>query len=478
MINPFSTVKELKKIIKAKECTPSEVLSFYQDRLKKYNSTLNVLISNFETDLPSAKTEGKLAGIPCLVKSNLCIKNKKTTAGSKILSDFVPCYDSTMVENIKSQGGIILGHSNMDEFAMGSSGEFSAYGPTKNPWNLSLSPGGSSSGSASAVAAGLVPWALGSETGGSVRQPASYCGLVGLYPTYGLLSRFGLLAFGSSLDQPGPITRTVYDMAIILSVLAGYDSKDSTSLPEPKFDYTKKLDGKMPRSLKIGVLKDSFSQGVDPEIQNAMSNSIKVFEEMGATIKTIELPSLQYGIAVYFVVSRAEAASNLARIDGTLYGHRVANATQDLEEMYVKTRESGFGAEVKRRILLGNYVLSSEHRSVYEKANSIRNLIRSELEAAFDEFDILLSPSTASMPFKLGDAVNDPLAMYLNDYFTTPTCVAGYPGLAVPAGLSKEGLPIGIQILGPRLSEELLLAVGDAFERNSGFRNLNPQGYP
>lgn len=476
VISPFSTIKELRKKLKNKEVTSAEIISFYQDRLKKYNPSLNVLVRSFDQDLPPYSAEGKLAGIPCLFKDNFCIKNKHTSAGSKILSDFIPCYDSTMVEFVTSQGGIILGHANMDEFAMGSSGEFSAYGPTKNPWNLEMSPGGSSSGPAAAVAAGLVPWALGSETGASVRQPAVYCGLVGIYPTYGLLSRFGAIAFGSSLDQPGPLTRTVEDMAIVLSVLAGYDSKDSTSLPEPKFDYTKQLDGKIPKNLKIGVLKDSFAEGVDDEIKATVENSIKVFEAMGVQTSTVELPSFQYGIAVYFVVSRAEAASNLARIDGSLYGHRVGNP-KDLEELYLSTRKMGFGKEVKRRILLGNYVLSSEHRSVYDKATSVRSLIRSELESAFDGVDLIIAPATASIPFKLESRLDDPLALYMDDYFTVPTCVAGYPGLALPSGMSKSGLPIGIQLVGPRLSEELLLRVGAAFEEKSGFRNLAPKGY-
>lgn len=476
MINPFSTIKELRRRIKAKELTTEEITSFYMDRLKKYNPLLNVMISSFEGDFPAPSLEGKLAGIPCLFKDNICVKGKTTTAGSKILENFVPCYNATMTSNVKNQGGIILGKSNMDEFAMGSSGEFSAFGPAKNPWNVEYSPGGSSSGIAAAVAAGLVPWGLGTETGGSVRQPAAFCGLVGLYPTYGLLSRFGLIPFGSSLDQPGPITRTVYDSATVLSVLAGHDSKDSTSLPEPKIDYTKKLNGKLPRDLRIGVLKDSFSASVDPEIKASVEMTAKVLEGLGAKVKTIELDTFKYGIAIYFVLSRAEAASNLARIDGSLYGKRDDNF-KNLEEMYIKTREAGFGPEVKRRILLGNYVLSSEHRNVFANASLVRNMIRNELESTFDEVDVILSPTYTSTAFKLGELVNDPLALYMGDYFILPSCVAGYPGLSVPTGLSKKGLPLSVQFIGPRLSEELLYIVGHAFEQNSGFGELSPQGF-
>jgi len=476
VLSPFITIKDLKKQIKNKEISIADIKTFYEERIKKYNPTLNVLVRAFSEKMPTPTHDGKLAGIPCLVKDNLCVKNVVTSAGSKILKNFVPCYSATVVENIRGQGGLILGHANMDEFAMGSSGEFSAYGPSKNPWNLNYAPGGSSSGIAAAVAAGLVPWGLGSETGGSVRQPAAFCGLVGLYPTYGLLSRYGLIAFASSTDQPGPITRTVYDCAIALSVLAGHDSKDATSLPEPKIDYTKKLDGKLPKGLKIGIIRDSFNDGVDAEIRTATENAVRTLEGMGATVRMIDLPSLKHGIAVYFIISRAEAASNLARIDGTLQGAR-AEEFANLGDMYLQTRELGFGPEVKRRILLGNYVLSSEHRDVYNQANFVRSLIRTELETAFDEVDVLLSPTTSTLPFALNGVINDPLALYMADYFTVPNCVAGYPALSVPAGMAKSNLPIGVQFIGNRLCEELLLAVGYAFEQSSGYCNLKAKGW-
>lgn len=476
MISPFSTIRDLNKKLKNKVITVEEITTFYENRLKKYNPSLNVLVRSFEDRVPTPSATGILAGIPCLVKDNICVKNNITSGGSNILKNFSPSYNATVVENIRSQGGIILGHSNMDEFAMGSTGEFSAYGPSKNPWDLKRSPGGSSAGSAAAVAAGLVPWALGTETGGSVRQPAAFCGLVGLYPTYGLVSRYGLLAFGSSLDQAAPITRTVYDNALVLSAIAGHDNHDSTSLPEPKFDYTKNLDGKLPKGLKIGVIKDSYSEAVHPEIRAATENSVRILEGMGASVKIINLDSLKYGVSVYFIISRAEAASNLSRIDGSLYGVRPSNC-EDLEDMYLRTRDAGFGKEVKRRILMGNYVLSSEHRDVYDKATFVRNMIRTDLEAAFDEVDLLLSPTTTTLPFLLNDTVHDPVAMYLNDYFSLPNCVAGYPALTVPAGMSKNNLPIGIQFVGPRLSEKLLYSVGYAFEQSSNYSNLKPEGY-
>lgn len=476
MISPFSTIKELKEKIKSKEVTFAEIAEFYSDRIAKYNAKVNAVVRTFEVGSVESLDEGFLSGIPCLVKDNFCVKNIVTSASSKILSNFVPSYNATVVENICQEGGLVLGHANMDEFAMGSSGEFSCYGPSRNPWDLARTPGGSSCGSAAAVAAGLVPWALGSETGGSVRQPASFCGLVGMYPTYGLVSRFGLFAFGSSLDQPGPITRTVYDCAIAMSVLAGYDKKDATSLPEPKFDYTKGLTGKLPKNFRVGVLKESFSEGVDPEIREATERAVRTLEGLGAVVKTIELPSFEYGNSVYFVVSRAEAASNLSRIDGTLMGAR-AEGVNGLEDLYRQTREQGFGFEVKRRIMLGNYVLSSENRDIYEKASYVRGVIRNELEAAFDDIDVILSPTTSVLPFELGSLINDPVALYLGDYFTVPNCVAGYPAISVPAGLSKNKLPIGVQFIGPRLSEELLLSVGYAFEQNSGYQNIHPDGF-
>jgi aspartyl-tRNA(Asn)/glutamyl-tRNA(Gln) amidotransferase subunit A len=317
-----------------------------------------------------------------------------------------------------------------------------------------------------------------SETGGSVRQPASFCGLVGLYPTYGRFSRYGLIAFASSTDQPGPLTKTVYDNALVSSILSGHDPKDSTSLPEPQKDFTKNLDGKLPEKLTIGVVRDALeSDGVDDEVRESFQKAIKQLEHLGATIKTVDLPDLKYGIAIYFVLSYAEAASNLSRFDGTLYGNRTKDAS-DLVNMYIKTRHDGFGDEVKRRILMGNYVLSSSHKKdYYERANHVRCAIRAEFDEAFKNVDLLISPTSATPPFKLGELRSDPIAMYLNDYFTVPNCITGMPALSVPSGYTNGSLPIGLQFIGPRLSEELIYKVAYAYEQSSDHHLKHPTGF-
>lgn len=477
MLNQFSTIKELRQLLAKKEVTPQEVTNFYYQRLQDLNSDLNAAIELFEKPtLSSELGDGILAGIPCLLKDNISQKGQITSAASKILKNYRAPYDATVTKRLKNAGSTILGRANCDEFAMGGTGEFSAYGPTRNPWNLERTPGGSSSGSAAAVAAGLVPWAMGTETGGSVRQPAAFCGLVGLYPTYGLHSRYGVIAFGSSLDQPGPITRTVYDSALVTSAIAGHDPADSTSLPEPKRDYTRSLDGKLPRDLVVGVIRDSIeSEGVSEEIKIAFKSSVKELENLGAKIKYIDIPDLKYGISVYFIISRAEAASNLSRIDGVINGNRIAD--EELEQMYIKTREQGFGSEVKRRILMGNYVLSAMHRDVYEKAMHVRSMIRAEFERAFADVDLLISPTTSTLPFEIGKDIKDPLKVYMADYFTTPNCVAGLPAISIPCGKSKDGLPIGMQFIGPRLSEELLFRVAYAYEQEHPFFKEHPAGY-
>lgn len=476
-MNPFWTIKDLKKKLQNKEISAPEVVSYYQKRLEKHADKLGVTLEIFNPEVKKDQT-GLLAGIPGLIKDNICQKGQITSAGSQILKNYRAPYDATATARIKAAGGISLGRSNMDEFAMGSSGEFSSYKLVRNPWNLEHSPGGSSAGSAAAVAAGLVPWALGTETGGSVRQPASFCNLVGLYPTYGLHSRYGVLAFASSTDQVGPLTRTVYDNALMTSILAGHDPKDSTSLPEPKYDFTKKLTGKLPEDITIGVLREGIeSEGINPEVRKAFQNAVDELEKLGANIKYLTIPDLQYGIAVYFIISRAEAASNLARFDGSLYGNRVPDIN-DLQEMYLQTREKGFGAEVKRRILMGNFVLSAGHRDAfYDKAQHVRGMIRAGLEEAFKEVDLIISPTASTLPFKLGKESADPLAMYMSDYFTVPTCVVGMPGLSLPCGLSKNNLPIGFQFMGPRLSEELIYQVAYAFEQHTTYHKEVPTGY-
>ena len=476
----FLTIKQLRELLDTKEVSAAELVLYYHQRLAQYNPTLNAVLEVFDDTLVMEEQfgTGALAGIPGLLKDNICQKGRIASAASKILSNYRATYDATVAKRLRKEGAILLGRSNMDEFAMGSSGEFSAFGPTLNPWDTTRSPGGSSSGSAAAVASGLVPWALGTETGGSVRQPAAFCGLVGLYPTYGLFSRFGIIAFTSSTDQPGPLTKTVYDNALVTSVLAGHDPKDSTSLPEPKRDYTRKLNGELPEGIKIGVLKESLeSEGIHDQVKTVFSQAVAHLERMGAHISHVTLPDLKYGNSVYFILSRSEAASNLTRYDGTLYGMR-EDGEKSLHEMYIKTRHDGFGAEVKRRILLGNYVLSSgHHEAYYKKAHKLRSMIRAEYDEAFKDVDLLLSPTAPTLPFKLGKESADPLAMYLADYFTVPNCITGLPALSLPCGFSSEGLPIGFQFMGPRLSEELIFKTAYAYEQSTEYHLKVPKGY-
>lgn len=478
-MNSFLSIKEIKSLIQKKQILPQEVIAFYHKRLKTFNPQLNVALELFnERELTTNVTQGPLVGIPGLLKDNIAQEGKINSCGSKILSNYRATYDATVTQRLKAAGAVILGRTNMDEFAMGSSGEFSAYGPTLNPWNGKYSPGGSSSGSAAAVAAGLVPWALGTETGGSVRQPAAFCGIVGLYPTYGRFSRNGLVAFASSTDEVGPLTRTVYDNALIASILSGHDSLDSTSVSQPKTDFTKLLNGKIPSGLKIGIISDALqSQGINDEVKAAFEKAVRQLESLGATIKTISLSDLKYGISVYFILSRAEAASNLARFDGTLYGQR-RGEEQGLSAMYIATRDEGFGDEVKRRILLGNYVLAAGHREAYyAKAMRVRALIREEFENAFSDVDVLISPTTSTLPFRIGHESKDPLAMYISDYFTVPMCIAGIPALSVPCGFSESGLPIGFQFIGPRLAEPLLYQVAYAYEQSTDHHLKTPAGF-
>lgn len=479
-MKPFMTLKELLYGLEKKQFSVEEIVSFYQKRIEKHNPKLNAFLEQFDTESvkPEFYGSGPLAGMPGALKNNISIENRTTTCGSKILENYKAPYNATVTERLRKAGGIILGTTNMDEFAMGASGEFSAYGDSKNPWDVTRTPGGSSAGSATAVAAGLVPWAMGTETGGSVRQPASFCGLVGLYPTYGRFSRHGLVAFASSTDQPAPLTKTVYDNALIASILSGHDPKDSSSLPEPAQDFTKNLDGRLPENLTIGIIQDSLeSEGVEDQVKIAFERVIKHLEHLGAAIKTVSLPDMKYGIHVYFVLAYAEGASNLARFDGTLYGAR-AKDVDDLVQMYIQTRHDGLGSEVKRRILMGNYVLSSSHKEAYyKKANHVRSAIRAEFDDAFEHVDLLLSPTTATTAFKLGALRTDPIGMYLNDYFTIPNCITGMPALSLPCGFTKENLPIGFQFIGPRLSEEKIYRAAYAYQQSTDFHLRHPQGY-
>ena len=411
--------------------------------------------------------------MPIAIKDVICIQGSLTTCGSRILEGFVAPYDATVTEKLRHAGAIFIGKTNLDEFAMGSSTENSAFIKTRNPWDLDRVPGGSSGGSAAAVAAGLCAGALGTDTGGSIRQPASFCGVVGIKPTYGRVSRFGLVAFASSLDQIGPITRDVEDAAIMLQAIAGYDPGDSTSVDLPVPDYRAALKEPI-RGLRLGIPREYFIEGTDPEVAEAVRNAISTCRELGAQIVDISLPHTEYGIAAYYIIAPAEASSNLARYDGVKYGHR-AQGARDLIEMYRKSRSQGFGAEVKRRIMLGTYVLSAGYYDAYyRKASQVRTLIRRDFLEAFEKCDAILAPVSPIPAFKIGEKFDDPLQMYLSDVFTLPASLAGIPGISVPCGFTSEKLPIGLQILGPHFREELILRIAYQFEQATPFHLQRP----
>jgi aspartyl-tRNA(Asn)/glutamyl-tRNA(Gln) amidotransferase subunit A len=408
--------------------------------------------------------EKPLRGMAIALKDNICTKDLQTTCGSYILHNYKAHYDATATRKLTEAGAVIVGKTNMDEFAMGSSNESSAFGTVKNPWDVTRVPGGSSGGSAVAVASGVVRASLGSETGGSVRQPASLCGIVGLKPTYGRISRFGLVAFASSLDQIGVFGATSKDVADVLGVIAGRDANDSTTADVPVPDYSANLDNDI-KGKKIGVPRALFGEGLDDEIRDAVENSIENYRSLGAEIVETELPYAKYGIAVYYIIATAEASSNLARFDGVRYGFR-AEGSHELREMYRKTREEGFGAEVKRRIMLGTYVLSSGYYDAYyAKAQKVRALVKRDYEKAFASCDAILTPTSPSVAFKIGEKSDDPLAMYLSDIYTVSANLAGIPGISVPCGLSSEGLPIGMQLLGNFWSEDVLLNLANVYEK-------------
>jgi aspartyl-tRNA(Asn)/glutamyl-tRNA(Gln) amidotransferase subunit A len=407
-----------------------------------------------------------LAGVPVAIKDNICTRGITTTAASRILKNFVPPYDATVIRRLESAGAIIVGKTNCDEFAMGSSTENSAFGPSRNPWNPEYISGGSSGGSAVAVAAGMAPLALGSDTGGSIRQPASLCGISGLKPTYGRVSRYGLIAFASSLDQIGPFARTAHDAALALSVLAGPDPLDATAAQESVPDYAAALTGEV-RGLRLGVPRKMLEQGVDDSVHGCFYHALDVFRARGAELIDIELPHAKYAIATYYIVATAEASSNLARFDGVRYGCRATGA-RDLKEMYEKTRSDGFGPEVKRRIMLGTYVLSAGYYDAYYlKAQRVRTLVRRDYEQAFQKVDAVVMPTSPTPAFKIGERVEDPLQLYLTDIFTVSANLAGLPALSVPCGLTPNRLPIGLQMTGRPFDEPTLLRIGDAYERDT-----------
>lgn len=421
----------------------------------------------------SGENLSPLTGIPIAIKDVICTKDITTTCGSRMLENFKPPYNATVMEKLNAAGIVMVGKTNMDEFAMGSSTEHSAFFPTHNPWDLERAPGGSSGGSAAAVAAGMAMGSYGSDTGGSIRQPASLCNVVGVKPTYGRVSRFGLVAFGSSLDQIGPFARDARDAALMLQAVAGYDPCDSTSSPEAVPDYEKALSGTI-KGMKIGVPEEYWVEGTQPGVEKAVRESIEKLRELGAEVSSVSLPYTKYGVAAYYIIAPAEASANLARYDGVKYGYSYRD-TDDMWEAMEKTRQYGFGAEVKRRIMLGTYALSAGYYDAYYKqAEKVRTLIRRDFEKAFESFDALVSPASPSVAFKLGE-IKDPYEMYLQDVFTIPANLAGICGISIPGGFS-EGLPVGVQLLGNAFKEDTILRIADAFERVTDYHKQWPQG--
>jgi aspartyl-tRNA(Asn)/glutamyl-tRNA(Gln) amidotransferase subunit A len=480
------SAKELRDKIRTGQSSSVEATEAVFERIAKLEPTIGAYISTFEksaldkakdVDKRIAKGEsvGKLAGVPVAIKDNMCTTFGATTCASKILENFHSPYNATVVEKLLSTDAIIVGKTNLDEFAMGSSTENSGLKQTVNPWDTSRVPGGSSGGSTAAVAAGLCYAALGSDTGGSIRQPASFCGVIGLKPTYGRVSRFGLVAYGSSLDQIGPITRTVDDCALMMNVIAGHDEKDSTSVSEsvvPACNYLEKLDEPISR-LKIGIVPE-LNAGSDSDVQKAISGAIEVYKKLGAEIVEIEMPHFDYAISAYYVIATAEASSNLARYDGVHYGHRTKNP-KDYIEVYTKSRAEGFGKEVKRRIMLGTYALSSGYYDAYYlKALKVRNLIRGDFTKAFERCQAILMPVSPTTAFKIGEKVDDPLKMYLSDVYTIAVNLAGVPGISIPCGFDKNNLPIGLQILSPAFSEDKLLRIARLYEKETDWHRKRP----
>ena len=474
------TVHELQEKLKNKELTIKEITKAYIDRIdekeKDIQAFVTILLKEAEKEaeelqdkLEKGKIEGDFVGIPIGIKDNICTKGIKTTCSSKMLENFISPYNATVMEKINSENMINLGKLNMDEFAMGGSTEYSYFKKTKNPWNLNKVPGGSSGGSAAAVAANMVPWALGSDTGGSIRQPASFCGVVGLKPTYGLVSRYGLVAFASSLDQIGPITKDVRDSAMLLNIITGHDPKDTTSSDKEKIDYTKCLEKDI-KGLKIGVPKEFFGEGINEEVKESLQKAIKVYKELGAEVEEFSLDIAQYALATYYIIAPAEASSNLGRFDGIRYGYR-SKEYKDLKELYKKSRSEGFGPEVKRRIILGTYVLSSGYYDAYyKKAQQVRTLVMNEFNKGFEKYDVILTPTSPTVAFDIGSKTNNPLEMYLADICTVSVNIAGLPGISIPCGVDKQGMPIGMQLIGNKFREETILNVAYTFEQSTKFR--------
>ena len=472
------TVHELQEKLKNKELTITEITQAYVDRIKEKDVEAFVTTltdealeqaKDVQAKVESGEIKGELAGIPIGIKDNLCTKGIRTTCSSRMLEDFIAPYNATIVEKVNNENMINLGKLNMDEFAMGSSTETSYFKKTKNPWNLNKVPGGSSGGSAAAVAANLVPWALGSDTGGSIRQPASLCGVVGLKPTYGLVSRFGLVAFASSLDQIGPITKDVTDSAILLNLIAGHDERDTTSVNKEKEDYTEALKNDV-KGMKIAVPKEFFGEGINEEVKASLEKAIEKYKEMGAIVEEVSLDVAEYALATYYIIACAEASSNLGRFDGIRYGYRTKNYS-NLKELFKNSRSEGFGAEVKRRIILGTYVLSSGYYDAYyKKAQQVRTLVSNKFEEVFEKYDVILTPTSPITAFNIGEKSDNPLEMYLADICTVSINIAGVPAISIPCGVNSEGMPIGMQLIGNKFQEKKILNAAYAYEQEIKFR--------
>jgi aspartyl-tRNA(Asn)/glutamyl-tRNA(Gln) amidotransferase subunit A len=481
----MSVIRQLHQQLVSKERSAVEVTQDYLDRIAalepKLHSYLTVTseqalaqAKQIDDKLSAGEDIGILSGVPMGIKDNMCTQGIRTTCASKVLENFVPPYESTVTQKLMEAGGIFLGKTNLDEFAMGSSTENSAYQLTGNPWDVERVPGGSSGGSAAAVAADECAVALGSDTGGSIRQPASFCGVVGLKPTYGLVSRFGLVAYASSLDQIGPLSRTVEDSALLLQAIAGHDPRDSTSIKVEIPDYTKSLKTDL-KGRRVGVIKETFdAEGIDATVKSAVEKAIQQLKDLGAEVQEISCPRFPYGLPTYYIIAPSEASSNLARYDGVKYGVRSDN--DNLMSMYTKTRAGGFGAEVKRRIMIGTYALSAGYYDAYYlKAQKVRTLIKQDFEKAFEQVDVLVCPTSPTTAFKAGEKVDDPLSMYLSDLMTIPVNLAGLPGMSLPCGCDDAGLPIGLQLIGNVLREDLLFEVGYAYEQATSWHQKTPQ---
>ena len=468
------TVHELMEKVKNKEITIEEITKAYADRINEKEPEVNAFVST-RLDEAIAESKNSEAGIPIGIKDNICTKGIKTTCSSKMLENFVSPYDATVITKIKEKNMPILGKLNMDEFAMGSSTENSSFKITRNPWNLNKVPGGSSGGSAAAVAANLVPWALGSDTGGSIREPASFCGIVGLKPTYGLVSRSGLVAFASSLDQIGPMTKDVEDSALLLNIIAGHDENDSTSVKREKIDYTKNLKNSI-QGMKIGVPKEFFGEGINPEVKKSLESSIEEYKKLGAIVEECSLDVSESSLAAYYIIACAEASSNLGRFDGIRYGYR-AKDYKNLKELFVKSRTEGFGKEVKRRIILGTYVLSSGYYDAfYKKAQKVRTYVKNKFDECFKKYDVLLTPVAPTTAFDIGSKTNNPLEMYLADICTVSINIASVPAISIPCGVDSNNMPIGMQLIGNRFQEEKILNAAYAIEQQIKFReNYKPE---